>query len=118
MIDLNTKILTMRGTPMTLSFPRDEEEKKKDETVANVLLSCLAAYPVRDKKEVFLVNHLAEKILAAQDGQIEFSEAHTKFLGDVLYDSTFKQDKKTGDTKGVYLAPLVAQVFRALGIEE
>lgn len=118
MIDLNGKILNMRGTPMKFSFPKNEEEKEKDETISNVLLSCLAAYPVRDKKEVFIVNHLANKILSAENGQIEFSESETKLLSDVLYDGTFKKNKKTGETEGVYLAPLVAQVFNALGIKE
>ena len=116
MLDLNTTFKTVHGTPYKKSFPRDDEDGKNDETLGNVLLNCLAAYPVREKKEVFLVNHVAEKIMSAVDGKVEMNDLEKTFLGDVVFKATFKVLPK-GETEGVYLAPLVAQALRAIGIE-
>lgn len=117
MIDLNAKLTTLRGTSYTKTFAKDEEEAKQPETVANVLLNSLSAYPVRQKKEVFLLNHIASKILDAKEGQLELPEDQVKFLADVLFESTYQTDKK-GEKKGVYFAPLIAQVLTAIGVNE
>lgn len=117
MLDLNKKLVQLNGKPFKRSFPDSSEEEVQEETVTNVILNCLAAFPVREKREIFLVNHLAEKILSAPDGKVELTDSETAFIEDVLFTSTFQRDKK-GEVNGVYLAPLIAQVMEAAGIEK
>lgn len=118
MIDLNIKLLQLRGNSFTYSFPLTEEERKKNETMTNVLLNCLSAYPVRQKKEIFLVNHIAQKIISAENGQLELPEDQRKLLVEIVLESTFQTEKDGGETKGVYTSALTGQVLKALGCEE
>lgn len=121
-MNLNRIIKDIRGNETKMSFPKNPEDTQKPETVANVLLNALAAYPVTDRKEVFYVNKIAQQILEAveKDGATEFSDVYKSFLKEVVYRSMFRTELEDGNKveKGVYLPFVVAQVLEELGITE
>lgn len=127
---LNRIIKNIKGEEISLSFPtradldqlpkNDKGEpdtaKLPRETVRNVILNCLAMYPVSDKREVFYLNAIAGAVL--EKDEVDFKEKYVKFLTKVLEESTFRKDKD-GDketTKGIYFGWVIAQVMDELGL--
>lgn len=108
-MNLKKNLTDTRGNEIPMSFPRNEAEKGAKETIANVLLNSLAVFPVREKKEVFLINSIANKILNEED----LTNSDKAFLEDVVYESTYQINEK-GEKKGVYLPNVVAQVLEEL----
>lgn len=120
-MNLNKTIKDIRGREGKMSFPQTPEEKDKPETVGNVLLNCLAAFPVTERKQIFYVNTIASHILnAGPDGMVEFSTVHKDFLKEAVFKATFRTETEDGAEveKGVYLPSVVAQVFEELGVTE
>ncbi len=127
-VNLKTEIKGLKGEIVRMSFPpkiladttRNNPEKLPPETVSNVLLNVIATYPVRDRKEIFMINEIASKILSV-DGEkvaeVEFNDKEIALLNTVLLDQTFQVDEK-GEKKGVYLSNTISQVYKALGINE
>ena len=118
-------IKDIRGKDANMSFPKNPEDQLKPETVANVLLNALAAYPVNDRKEVFYVNKIASQILEAteegKDGATEFTDVYRNFLKEAVYRSMYRTEagEEGGKVeKGVYMPFVVAQVLEELGFTE
>lgn len=109
--------MNLVGKPLKKSFPIDEKDKESDETIGNVILSILSVYETKNRKEVFYVNHVAQKVLASKDGQIELPEPYLTFLKEAVYEGTVREDKN-GQTKGLYYAYMIAQVLEELGEED
>lgn len=115
-MNLNKILKTIKGNDANMSFPSQEEiSSGAKETIRNVLLNCLASYPVKKDKQIFVVNTLATNILNS-DGEIEFSKDEISFLQEVLYKTTFREEE--GKEKGVYLPFMIGQVLLELGIKE
>jgi hypothetical protein len=120
-MNINRIIKDIRGNEGKISFPQSPEEKDKPETVGNVLLNCLAAFPVTERKQVFYVNTIASQILNAGDeGVIELNTVHKDFLKEAVFKALFRTEIEDGVEveKGVYLPSVVAQVFEELGVTE
>ena len=116
-MNLNKILKTIKGNDANMSFPSQEEiSSGAKETIKNVLLNCLASYPVKKDKQIFVVNTLATNILNS-DGEIEFSKDEISFLKEVLYKTTFREEED-GKEKGVYLPFMIGQVLLELGIKE
>lgn len=105
----------LTGEKYTKSLPKDEEEKKLPETLKNVLLNVLSLAKIRDRKEAFYINHIAEAIIKADNGELTLREPYLKFLVDSCYDAIFGEDPKTGNDKGFMMAGLMSQVLEELG---
>jgi len=134
----NKKILNLRGEEIPKSFPTQKEldklpknklgqpdlSKLERETVGNVILNCLANYIVKDKKEGFYINLIAQSILSGEKN-IRFKDKIKKFLIEVLDEMTLRREiekdekgKKVEKTKGLYAAWAIAQVKQELGVKE
>jgi len=122
----NKKILSLRGEEIPKSFPTQAElnrlpktkigqpdiTKLERETVGNIILNCLANYVVKDRKEGFYINLIAQSILSGNK-KIEFKDKIKRFLIDVLDEMTLRREKnKDGkeEQKGLYAAWAIAQV--------
>jgi len=126
----NRKILSLRGETMPKSFPTQKELNKlpklktgqpdltklERETVGNIILNCLANYVVKDRKEGFYINLIAQSILSGNK-KIEFKDKIKRFLIDVLDEMTLRREivkdkdgKKKEEQKGLYAAWAIAQV--------
>ena len=144
MFNPNKKILNLRGEEIPKSFPTQKEidklpkdklnqpdlNKLEKETIGNIILNCLANYIVKDKKEGFYINLIAQSLLAGNK-KIEFKEKIKKFLVEVLDDMTFRREmeeveeekegkkemKKKEVTKGIYAGWAVAQILNELGYQ-
>ena len=128
MFNPNKKILNLRGEEIPKSFPTQKEidklpkdklnqpdlNKLEKETIGNIILNCLANYIVKDKKEGFYINLIAQSILSigveiekeedregnivgtkirkVSNKKIEFKEKIKKFLIEVLDDMTFRRE--------------------------
>lgn len=116
-IDLNAGFRDFRvNTWYKRSFPRTEEEKKEPETLANVLLSCLALYPVKNRQEIFLATGLMRRIVESTGASMEVSEDEMRLLEHVLEVSVFRvQGNKQS---GIYQSPIIAQAYEHLGITQ
>jgi hypothetical protein len=120
-INIKRIIKDIRGNEAKMSFPQSPEDTKKPETVENILLNALAAYPVEERKQVFYVNHIASAILGAgEDGTVEIKDEYADFLKDAVYAATFRKEEQGGKIteKGVYLPLVTAQVLEELGVTE
>ncbi len=115
LINLDSKFKDLRGGEYTRSFPRSEAEKAEPETLRNVLVSCLAMFAVKDKRDVFTVNRLG-MMLGSGIAEHELSSDDVKFLEDVLYASALKEEG--GKFSGVYQAPVIAQALEQIGISK
>jgi len=144
MFNPNKKILNLRGEEIPKSFPTQKEidklpkdklnqpdlNKLEKETIGNVILNCLVNYIIKDKKEGFYINLIAQSLLAGNK-KIEFKEKIKKFLVEVLDDMTFRREmeeveeekegkkemKKKEVTKGIYAGWAVAQILNELGYQ-
>jgi hypothetical protein len=138
MNNFNQKIKNLRGEEVPKSLPTRKEldklPKDKDgkpdlsklerETVGNIILNCLANYIVRDRKEGFYINSIAQSILSG-DKKIEFKDKFKKFLIEVLDDMTHRRETEKDDKgekkeieKGLYAAWAISQVKQELKVEE
>ena len=135
MFNPNKKILNLRGEEMPKSFPTQREidklpkdkngqpdlSKLEKETVGNIILNCLANYIVKDRKEGFYINLIAQSILSG-DEKIELKDKVKNFLIDVLDEMTLRREKnKDGkeEQKGLYASWAIWQVKEEiLGKEE
>lgn len=131
MLDLDKKILTLRGEEVVKSFPTQKEvdalPKDKDgrpdakklpkETFGNIILNSLASYVVRDKREGFYINVLAQIVM--NGGKVEIKEKFKKFLIEVLDDMILRIEKVDGkeEKKGIYAAWAIAQIEKDLGVK-
>jgi len=144
MFNPNKKILNLRGEEIPKSFPTQKEidklpkdklnqpdlNKLEKETIGNIILNCLVNYIVKDKKEGFYINLIAQSLLAGNK-KIEFKEKIKKFLVEVLDEMTFRREmeeveeekegkkemKKKEVTKGIYAGWAVAQILNELGYQ-
>lgn len=115
-MNLNKEFINkIKNEPYTKSFPKNEEDKKLPETLKNVLLNVLGLAKIRDRKEVFFVNHIAEEIIKSENGDLTLREPYLKFLIDICYDSILSEDPKTKEVDGFYMASLMSQVLEELG---
>ena len=161
MFNPNKKILNLRGEEIPKSFPTQKEidklpkdklnqpdlNKLEKETIGNIILNCLVNYIVRDRKEGFYINLIAQSIIASEGGiqtypdgteskvpkskNIEFKEKIKKFLVEVLDEMTFRREmeeveeekegkkeiKKKEVTKGIYAGWAIAQILNELGYQ-
>lgn len=117
MINLDCVLKKINGKEYLKSFP-DEADTGKPETVKNVLLNSLAVYPVRQKREIFLVNKLANDILNADNVPFEPSEIERNFLETVVFEATYRQEGEKNEVRGVYFPYLISQVLKELGVKE
>jgi len=143
-LDPNKKIVNLRGKPFPKTFPTPEEmnilpkndfgqpdrTKLEEETMGNIILNCLGNYIVRDKRNGFYVNTIAQSIVSAisDKKKIDFKDKIRKFLIEVLDDQTMvmetvetgkgKEKEEEEVTKGLYAAWAIAQIKQELGIKE
>lgn len=136
-MELKKELKNLKGVSFQMSYPSKEDidrikdEKKieqvelKDlprETVANVLINCLANYPVNDKKEVFLVQAVAAWINDESEDKGTLPEKLINFLvKQVLPEMTFRKiDGPEGkkEEKGMYTGWVMAQIYNELGIDK
>lgn len=127
-MNLNRTIKNFFGKESPMSFPSKDQAdalpKKQDgtpdvdflprETVRNVLLNCLANYPVKDRREVFMVNVAAQAIMG-DEPTVELKDKVKKFLIDVVYTMTHQEDGK-GNVSGIYYSWCTAPVLEELGV--
>ncbi len=129
MIDLDKKIVSLRGEEVVKSFPTQKEidalpkkdgepdmSKLEKETVGNIILNCLANYIVKDRKEGFYINALAQIVI--KGGKVNLKEKFKKFLIEVLDDSILRVEKVNGkeQKKGIYVGWAIAQVEQEIGV--
>jgi len=134
MFNPNKKILNLRGEEMPKSFPTQAEidklpkkngqpdlSKLERETVGNIILNCLANYVVKDRKEGFYINLIAQSILSG-DEKVELKDKLKNFLIDVLDEMTLRREKDENGKemqKGLYASWAIWQVKEEiLGREE
>lgn len=89
-------------------------EKLERETVGNVILNCITNYIVRDRREGYYINLIAQSILEGK--KVEFKDKIKNFLIEVLDDQTLRREKKVNEKgevieeiKGLYQAWVIAQ---------
>lgn len=126
MFNPNKKIKNLRGEEMPKSFPTQREldklpkdkngqpdlSKLERETIGNIILNCLANYIVKDRKEGFYINLIANKLLS-KDDKIELDDEVKKFLIDVLDEMTLRREKDENGKeiqKGLYASWAIWQV--------
>lgn len=112
-------VKNIKGADMKFSFPKDEEEKKLSDTIGNVLLNCLSAFPITHRREVFMVQKLGNKILTGLDtetGAVEISDREKKFLETVIDSATYRKAEGKTECEGIYLPVVIAQVMEEVGI--
>lgn len=110
-MNLHKVITNIHGQPSKKSFPANDAEKAQDETVANVVLNSLAMYPVKERKEVFLVSLLAHAIL---EGRQEYRDEEKELMVEALHESTYRETKD--GPKGIYMAHVIAQCLVEVGV--
>jgi len=123
MVNLKKTLKRVDGSDYSKSFIRDEKEKDEKETIQNVILSCLASFPVTDRSQMFYINAISNKIITAENGEVEFSKELTNFLDGVLWRAVVKNtgkknEKGEDETEGIYFSPIISQVLLELGIKE
>lgn len=130
--DLSVKIKTFRGEEVPVYFPSKEQkeaavgaDKRLDvtklprETVQDILITALEAYPANDRKTTFLVHNVGQAIVA--NAKPELSKIQIDFLAAVTEWATLHEEEdKEGkqEMRGIYPAWKTAQVLAALGINE
>lgn len=136
-VDLQKVIVNLRGETYPMTYPSEQqvakiqEEKKIEqvkiadlprETIFNVLINCLSAYVVRDRREVFLIQQVTNWMFDQRPDKKELYAPLEQFLlKSVLPDMTnrIEKDKDGKDVeKGLYSGWVIAQVYREFGIEE
>lgn len=144
--NLKTQIKDLRGNTFPMSFPTksDIEKVKNDkkvkdakdvlvddlpkETIQNVILNALGYYEPTDRKEVFLINNIANWAMGEPEKDGTFGELKDKFYNFLvdsvlnyatIYQSeTKKEDGKDQEKTGIYSAWVIAQVYEELGVTE
>ncbi len=140
-LNLKKNILTIKGETYTMTYPSEfdiEKIKKttgKDEvqindlpreSVQNVLINSIAAYDPEEKKEIFMINQIADWVMNGEkeDGMFEKlnDNLHQFLVEKILPYATVmnKKDDEDGTKKrgnGVYFAWVMAQVYKELGVE-
>lgn len=139
-LNLKREILTIKGEkyPMTYPSTLDIEKVQKllgkdeiqidelpKETVQNVLINSIAGYDPEEKKEVFMINQLANWVMNGEkeNGLFEnLNENLYQFLVEKVlpYATVMTKNTENKDTKrgnGVYFAWVMAQVYNELGID-
>lgn len=140
-MNLKKEIKTIKGDTCPMSYPgtSDFERIKKEkglevikmsdlptETVGNMIINAIANYEVKNKKEVFELNALAQLFLNESNGEIKLSQRQVDFLSnDILPQATLRKEMvtlPTGETKeetrGLYSGWSIVQVYAELGITE
>lgn len=134
------KIKSLKGDEVSMSYPSQKEldnlpktengnpdiSKLPKETVGNVVLNCIANYPVKDKKEIIYIHQIGNLLLANDNESdlinIELKDKLREFLIDVVNYQTYsvEKDEKSGkDTaRGMYMGWVAGQVLDELGVKE
>ena len=133
----NKIITNLRGDFMPKSFPSSEEVEKlpkledgtpdlsklENETVSNILINCLTNYIVKDTKESYYVNTIAQLLLSS-DEKIELKDKLKNFLIKVLYDMILREEKEVDDkgvekkvVKGLYSGWAMVQILEEFGVK-
>ena len=130
-LKLNVVIRSMKGEELEMSYPTVEQiqalpkttEGKPDrtklpkETTKNILLDALAYYQPKDRKQIFTIYSLGNKIQECEFGEIEVDDVYKPLLVDALeFAISVEQPDKT--YKGIYQHWAVAQVLQACGLLE
>ena|SRR3990167_1287730 len=126
-MNLNRIIKNIKGQEAQMSLPsqdiidalpqKDGEpdmSKLPRETVRNVLLNSLANYAIKDRKEIFYINTIAQVLLDENAGELK--DKFKKFLIEVVYAMTVQDDGK--ERKGLYMPWVSSQVLEELGVTE
>lgn len=136
-MNLKKEILNLKGGTFEMSHPStvdiDAVKKEKGidqvmladlprETVGNILINCLANYPVNDKKEVFSVQATAAWITDESEDKPLLPEKLKNFLvKQVLPEMTYRKAEddngKQQPNKGIYVSWIMAQVYNELGVD-
>ena len=129
---LDTNITTIKGEQYAMSFPSefDIEQVKKEkgieqvtigdlprESVRNVILNSITGYKVQDKKEVFMLQIIAQWVLA--DGADDLpSNLFDLLTTKVLPAAVSQMGEENGKQveKGIYSHWVMAQVYTVLGV--
>lgn len=127
-MNLNRKITNLKGDISRMSYvsrkmvdalPLDkagdpDRDALPDETVRNVIINCLSAYNIKDRKDILYINTIAPSIIS-EDETLELKDKLRKFLVEVLYDSINHQNEKTGAVDGIYTAWCISPCLEELG---
>lgn len=117
MLNLNTQVKNILGESMKKSFPRTDADKAENETFGNMILNSLAGYPVKDKRDVFIVYGIAQRILTLLRTATPGVEAELlgvnpedkRIITDALLESVFRKENDV--QAGVYPSWMIAQVL-------
>ncbi len=82
----------------------------------NILLNALSVFPIRDRKQVFWVTSIAQKIIEGGEN-FELEYVYKSVLVEAVYESMIRKNDK-GKLEGMYLPYAVAQVLEELGEKE
>ena len=133
MKNLKRELKSLKGETYPMSFvsnidiERTKDEKKiaevkmtdlPRETVQNVLINCVSNYSVKNNKEVFTLNTVAQAII--NDKLDDLSPELFSFLTkQVLPASVNREEEVDGKMveKGLYKAWVIVQIYNELGIE-
>lgn len=132
-VKINTVVINSNGDELEMSFPSEKliRELPKDdngkpnrdmlprETVQNMLLNCLASYQSSDKKEIFSVFDIGQRLIKATD-EIELSEDEKEIMVKTVEKAIYKEQvNKEGQkfSTGIYRLWGIAQLYKALGVQ-
>ena len=140
--NLKRELKTLKGETYPMSFPskgdiekvRGKKEVKEvlttdlpNETVQNVIINSLSNYEPLDRKEVFMINQVAEWAMNEPKGKEGYGELKNKLFDFITlqvlpYATVSRTEKKEDKTEekatGVYSAWVIAQVYEELGVTE
>lgn len=130
-LKLDYILKSMKGEELEMSYPTIEQiqalpktpEGKPDrtklpkETSKNILLDALAYYQPKDRKQIFTIFSLGNKIQECEAPEIEVDDVYKPLLIAALeFAISVEQPDKT--YKGIYQHWAVAQVLNACGLLE
>lgn len=132
-IKIDTLVVNSQGDELEMSFPSEKivRDLPKDdngkpnrdmlprETVQNMLLNCLATYQSSDKKEIFSIFDLGQRLIKAK-GEIEISDEEQDLLVKVVEKAIYKETTTKDGQKtsvGIYRLWGIAQLYKALGVQ-
>lgn len=131
MLDLSKRIKNFRGEDITMSFPtkamldglplnsnnKPDLSKLPKETYRNLILNCLANYIIKDKRENFYINALAQLIIDENKKSLNLKNKFKNFLISVLNDSVLqKNDKEV--ISGIFPSWNIGPILRDLNADD
>jgi len=129
-INLNQKILTIRGEPLKNPELDDRRQLKRDKkgnpimkdmVLRDYLLTILGTrFPVLNTKEVFWTTELGILIADEKNKEIEISDDKMKFLIRILKNNKIKQILPMGGEREIelFFPWELGQILKILGVKE